>query len=259
MNDYYDDEGCLVCGTCNRRKTTNLPFLAGMGHDEFTPCLCLCQEEAISAAESKAKQEKLDADSDKKRCESLLSPAMVKNVFAVDDGRTPALKRRMERYAETFHDRLAEGSGLLLYGESGNSKTFYECCIANELMSQGYSVKMISIPDLVGDKERNGYDRDVFGELSEPDLLIVDDLGVERATGYMVEQVFVAIDTRYRACKPMIVSTNLDLRTIRGMTDASSRRIWDRLFEVCYPVKFEGNNRRVGGQKLQQLAADLEV
>ena len=54
---------------------------------------------------------------------------------------------------------------------------------------------------------RNG--RAAFiASLDEYDLLIIDDLGVERSTNYAMEQMFFVIDSRYHSRRPMIITTN---------------------------------------------------
>ena len=49
---------------------------------------------------------------------------------------------------------------------------------------------------------------DFIASLELYDLLIIDDLGVERSTEYAMEQMFYVIDSRYRSRKPMIITTN---------------------------------------------------
>ena len=45
---------------------------------------------------------------------------------------------------------------------------------------------------------------DFIASFDEYDLLIIDDLGVERSTEYAMEQMFFVIDSRYRSRRPMI-------------------------------------------------------
>ena len=49
---------------------------------------------------------------------------------------------------------------------------------------------------------------DFIASFDEYDLLIIDDLGVERSTEYAMEQMFFVIDSRYRSRRPMIITTN---------------------------------------------------
>ncbi|WP_172455331.1 ATP-binding protein, partial [Acetatifactor muris] len=75
-------------------------------------------------------------------------------------------------------------------------------------------------------------------------LLILDDFGMERGTEYGLEQVYNVIDSRYRSQKPLIVTTNLTLEELQNPEDTAHARIYDRLTEMCTPVRITGENFR---------------
>ena len=62
---------------------------------------------------------------------------------------------------------------------------------------------------------RNEY----ISRLCQYPLLILGDFGMERGTEYGLEQVFNAIDSRYRSGKPLIVTTNLTLKELQHPRD----------------------------------------
>lgn len=77
------------------------------------------------------------------------------------------------------------------------------------------------------------------------DLLLIEDLGAQRNTSYMMEQVYTIIDGRYKSGKPMVITTNLDPRRINDASgDEAWKRVFDRILERCYPIEFNGSNRR---------------
>ena len=79
-------------------------------------------------------------------------------------------------------------------------------------------------------------DRSEFiASFDEYDLLIIDDLGVERSTEYAMEQMFFVIDSRYRSRRPMIITTNLKLSELKNPPDLAHARIYDRILE---PVSY---------------------
>ena len=79
-------------------------------------------------------------------------------------------------------------------------------------------------------------DRTAFlDSLGDYDLLIIDDLGVERNTEYALEQMFSIIDSRYRCNKPLIVTTNLKLDELKHPPDLAHARIYARILERCAP------------------------
>ena len=113
--------------------------------------------------------------------------------------------------------------------------------IMNALIDQDIPVLMTNIPSILNLAE----DRTAFiSALDDYSLLILDDLGVERNTGYALEQMFLVIDSRYRSRKPLIVTTNLKLEEIRNPPDLAHARIYDRIMERCAPVLFSGRNFR---------------
>ena len=80
--------------------------------------------------------------------------------------------------------------------------------------------------------------------LAACNLLILDDLGSERASDYALEQLFLVIDTRYRAGKPLIITTNLTAEELKKPADLRYERIYDRISELCVTVVAPGHSRR---------------
>lgn len=80
--------------------------------------------------------------------------------------------------------------------------------------------------------------------LNDHNLLIIDDLGIERDTEYALEQVYNIIDTRYKSGKPLIITTNLTLEELKNPIDVAHKRIYDRVLGMCVPVMFNGSNFR---------------
>ena len=96
-------------------------------------------------------------------------------------------------------------------------------------------------------KERIVFDEGVYygGEGSEISIEDIEDLGAQRNTSYMMEQVYTIIDGRYKSGKPMVITTNLDPRRINDASgDEAWKRVFDRILERCYPIEFNGSNRR---------------
>jgi DNA replication protein DnaC len=136
---------------------------------------------------------------------------------------------------------LQRNQGLLLYGDVGTGKTFSSACIANALLDKKIPVVMTSFVKLL--EKTRGFDEDdesIIRQLNKAKLLVIDDLGAERGSDYALEKVYDIVDSRYRANLPMILTTNLDLEEMKAERDIRRSRIYDRIFEVCYPVKFTG-------------------
>ena len=84
------------------------------------------------------------------------------------------------------------------------------------------------------------------GGLNTAKLLIIDDLGAERGTDYALEKVYNIIDSRYLSGKPLILTTNMTLKDMQESEDIRYRRIYDRIFEMCFP---EGLQAEVGEKR----------
>ena len=63
------------------------------------------------------------------------------------------------------------------------------------------------------------------------------------------------IASRYRSGRPLIVTTNLTLEDLQHPEDTAHARIYDRLIEMCSPVRFTGSNFRkaTAQEKMGQL------
>ena len=121
---------------------------------------------------------------------------------------TTAKIRKARAYVENWKEAYKNNTGLLLFGDVGTGKSFFAGCIANALLDRDVPVLMTNFPTILN--RLTGMfseDRaDFIASFDEYDLLIIDDLGVERSTEYAMEQMFFVIDSRYRSRRPMIAA-----------------------------------------------------
>ena len=155
---------------------------------------------------------------------------------------------------------LADGTdglfGYLLWGGVGTGKSYFAGCVANALMEQEVAVRMTNFALILNDLTASFEGRNEYiTRLCRAPLLILDDFGMERGTEYSLEQVYNVIDSRYRSRRPLIVTTNLSLQDLQHPQDTAHARIYDRLLEMCAPIRFSGENfRRATAQdKLARL------
>lgn len=96
-----------------------------------------------------------------------------------------------KRYVNNWQQVKAENLGLLFWGDVGTGKSFLAACIANGLLDQGVSVMMTNFTRILNKlsdlqvKERSQFISD-FGKV---DLLIIDDLGVERNSEFALKRI----------------------------------------------------------------------
>ena len=247
--DFISNDGLLCCGKCGGKKETiiQLQDRANPGKTVATkvPCTCRCERERIMA-ERTAKEEL-------ERVERLKKASLMGAKFdsATFDSCTVTEHNRRnlricKRYAENFDDLYRRNQGLLMYGSVGTGKSYAAACIANHLLSRGVSVIMTSFVKLLEMIQSGTEDESVIiNRLNQAKLVIFDDLNSERDTSFAMEKLYNIVDSRYRAGKPMILTTNLSLEAMQNEKDIRYARIYDRIFETCYPMAFTGTSWRL--------------
>ena len=97
--------------------------------------------------------------------------------------------------------------------------------------------------------------------LASYQLLIIDDLGVERNSEYVLGIIFSVIDRRIRSGRPLIITTNLPLNEIKSETVLDKRRIYDRILEMCTPMYVGGTSKRevIASVKMEKAKTLLNI
>ena len=244
-DDYMDTEtGLLMCGKCHTKKQKKISFL---GVERVVGCLCQCAAEEMEREREKHREEEELLHICQMKSAGLQDSTFFDYTFANCDETHPCVQYA-RRYAGNYAEFQKNGQGLLFWGNVGTGKTFLAGCIANALMEKNIPVLMTSFPKLLNalgglySGEKNEY----LKSLNQYRLLIIDDLGVERDTPYVLETVYLVIDERYKSGKSFIITTNLSLEELRNPADLEHGRIYDRIMERCVPVAFSGKNYRIG-------------
>ena len=230
---------CQRCGGIRQRR------LILFGTEQIVECLCPCEVEARDREEAQAKRRARMAEIRQLKADGLRDASLAQCTFENDLGYQPE-SAKLRAYAEKFPEMMQSGAGLLLWGNVGTGKTFLAACVANALLDQGVPVLMTGTAKLlnavagVWPSERNTF----LESLNAYSLLILDDLGMERSSEFSMEQLFSVVDGRYRTGKPLIVTTNLTLQELKNPPNLAHRRIYDRLLEMCTPIKINGQNIR---------------
>ena len=240
--DYRDAEGILHCGKCREPKEVKIELL---GSSMIVGCMCRCESERYEARERSYVEDKRRMRIERLRVQGINDDSL-RQIKFVDAEQTIYIQK-CKQFCDHWDEIKDNNMGLLLYGSKGNGKTYCAACIANELIDRGVPVLMTSFPKIL--KTGQSGINDLIREAQEYDLIVVDDLGAERDTEYAIETVYYFIDSRYRVGKPMIVTTNLDLAELKNPKDLKYARIYDRVLEMCMPMGFAGESKRVGKSK----------
>lgn len=242
-SDYVQD-GILYCGTCRTPKQT----IVGDESERYVcPIMCKCERE-------KYENEKHDREVKELRdfCFRWF-PELIGCTFDKDTEKGQA-SDVCRRYTEIFD----ESEGLLLYGDVGTGKTFYAACICNALVEKGKAVSFVSLEKLINmsQTERNY----ISNGLATCDAVVLDDLGVERDTTFGAEVVYSVVNRLYASPSKMIITTNLSMDDMSKCQDLSKKRIYDRILQRCYPVKIDGESKRLkkGRENIRRMRKLLE-
>ena len=146
-------------------------------------------------------------------------------------------------FAEKFIEKGTAPKGILFYGGVGTGKTYASSCIGNYLMDSGKTVVVMNMGLYIGKIQREWAEaeKDLLSYIKDSDLLIIDDFGAEKISEFVIEKTFAMIDTRCRALKPLIITTNLNIEEIGERFGA---RIADRISEMCFPILVTGMSKR---------------
>ena len=112
----------------------------------------------------------------------------------------------VQRYAEGFTGNT--GRGLLLCGSCGTGKTTAACAVALAA-AKTCTVRFVTTSDYVAMVSNFRTEREA-GKYRDCRLLVLDDLGKEGSTKGAISGLYSLIDHRAGACKPTIITTNLD-------------------------------------------------
>ena len=238
--DYVGEDGLMYCGVCGNKKEAFKTFFGNK--TVKVPCLCYCDElERFRAEEAQREAER------KNRILRLWSSSMMdvkyKNASFDTFTVTPENEKNFgycKRYVEAFSMFADKNQGLLFYGDVGTGKSYAAACIANELINRGITVVMTSFARILGEIRRGAEEeRSLMQLINSAKLVVFDDFGAERNTEYAMEKIFDILDQRYRSKLPMIITTNLGFVEMRDETDIRYKRLYDRIFEVCFPMEFK--------------------
>lgn len=243
---YITPDGTLRCIHCQgaREVTIDLP---GMG-SKIVPCICRCMAEKRDLERQRLRDQETNDRIRQMRSLGFRDPSLISATFDGDDRKYPRISDALQRYVDHFDDFRKEGKGLLLYGPVGTGKTYYAACVVNALISRGHPALLNSLPRLINQVGGAKWEdrQPMIDHLADYHLVVLDDLGTERQTEYVIEQMTAILDTLYRAGTPLIITTNQDPTQLGRTSSIAIQRIWDRILERCHLIPVIGESRRRG-------------
>jgi DNA replication protein DnaC len=168
--------------------------------------------------------------------------------LAENDGIAPDVLDAVREFADQVEDRLDSGRGLWLMGDVGTGKTTLAMLVSKAAAEAGRTVAIYSLPRLLA-RIRRTYDGEpgedsyleFFDRLTSVDLLHIDDLGAEKRSDWVLEQLYAIVDERYQSQRSMVVTSNLDPDQLKEQIGS---RVVSRLAEICRELPLWGDDLR---------------
>lgn len=138
--------------------------------------------------------------------------------------------------------------GAYLFGQIGCGKTHIAYAIKKHFEAEYHiPVWVINTTWLLHslrlDFDRRPIDREWIDDkiMKSKGLIIFDDIGVEKVTDWVAEAMYLMINERYEAMKPMIFTSNLSLDEL---STKIGDRVPSRIAGMCDIIEIKGTDRR---------------
>jgi DNA replication protein DnaC len=253
----YIKDGDIYCKECNTPRTC-------FGFTKKVRCLCECQSKKYEEQKEFEQRAERLRQLEKLKVASLLGERYKNVTFGktdMDNDDFVKVADRARKYCAAAGKVLEQGVGIYLYGAKGTGKTHLTACIANELMSNYYSVLYTNFSEISKSiratyGSRSESEQAFIDKLATIDFLFIDDFGTESVARdgddlWLQEKIFEVVNKRYNANKPIIFTSNYSLADMiknRGLADKTV----DRISEMCEVIKLDGKSYRLKAKEQRE-------
>lgn len=189
----------------------------------------------------------------------------------------PEQERALQKcraFARNGLDNIARGHGLFLQGPVGTGKSHLIASVLRAMLEnntgcfgrppgrfdflgepvyKGYYCLMVSVVDLLG-QLRESFTSDrlrpavyhLMHRCRTDAVVVLDDIGAEKPTDWVEEQLYALIDLRYRMQRSTFITTNC---AMKELDEQIGSRSFSRIFEMCEGVRVGGEDWRKCGIK----------
>lgn len=129
---------------------------------------------------------------------------------------------------------------LVLLGPVGTGKTHLAWSVLHDPYLAGRGVRGLALVDLLASLRPSDGPADTVGP-RDVDLLLLDDIGAEKASDWTDQEVYALVHNRWEQQRPLVVTANLDPA---GLRDALGARAYSRLKDGAVFLEIPGKDRR---------------
>ena len=152
----------------------------------------------------------------------------------------------VKRFVNRIDENLDGGRGLWCFGAVGTGKTTLAMLVSRQALEAGRSVAIYSLPRLLTDIRRSTFDDasdsvDLLDRLAAVDLLHIDDVGAEKTSPWVLEQLYAIVNARYEDERSVMITTNLERDEL---AEQINERTVSRLEEMCEVLPLWGADAR---------------
>jgi DNA replication protein DnaC len=166
--------------------------------------------------------------------------------YPVTEINPPAVVAETRRFAAMINDHLDAGRGLWFTGDVGTGKTTLAMLVSKSALEAGRSVAIYSLPRLLNEiRDTHRAERshvELLDRLAAVDLLHIDDVGAERTTDWVLEELYSIVNARYEDKRSMVITTNLGEA---ALCEQITVRTVSRLTEMCDILPLRGDDHRM--------------
>lgn len=159
----------------------------------------------------------------------------------------PRIVRGVRRFVDGIDANLDAGRGLWFMGPVGTGKTTLAMLVAKSALQAGRSVAIYSLPRLLNEiRDTHRAERshvDLLDRLTAVDLLHIDDVGAERTTDWVLEELYSIVNARYEDQRSIVITTNIT--DPDALSQQITERTVSRLSEMCEELDVLGDDRRM--------------
>lgn len=141
-------------------------------------------------------------------------------------------------FVEAFEENFAVGRSVMLLGTVGTGKTHLGTAMLQAVIREHALDGLVGLYATAGSiirdvkatfGNRGRTEADVYADLIRPDLLVIDEVGVQHGTDFERQVLFEVINGRYEKIKPTIVVSNLGVPELRQcLGDRAVDRLRDK-------------------------------